>query len=344
MTGSEYSRQQRIDDCLDRFESAWKEKNTPPEIEKYLPPSDDPLRGDVLVELIKIDLEYQWQRDRTLESRKIDEATRSPLLDDYASRFVELADPARLPVDLIVHEYRTRCWSGESPSHAEYFQRFGEERETLAFELQRVDQERSKTPESHIDADKENRTTHRVGAKGTSQDTMLHNGGKKDDRNGTSLPARFDDYEILDEIARGGMGVVYRARQVSLNRIVALKVIGWGTLAGDEEVRRFRAEAQAAAQLDHPRIVPIFEVGRHGGHHFFTMALVRGESLSDRVSGGPLAPRDATELVWKVTQAIQYAHDRGIVHRDIKPANVLLASERLESDQTPSPVGIPEDH
>lgn len=114
----------------------------------------------------------------------------------------------------------------------------------------------------------------------------------------------FGDYELLDEIARGGMGVVYRARQVRLNRTVALKMILAGQFAGEADVQRFQTEAEAAAQLDHPGIVPIFEVGEHEGHHFFSMSLVEGDSLAARIGDGPLAPKEAAELVRKIANAV----------------------------------------
>ena len=128
----------------------------------------------------------------------------------------------------------------------------------------------------------------------------------------------------MEEIARGGMGVVYKARQINLNRTVALKMILAGQFAGREDVQRFYTEAEAAAQLDHPGIVPIFEIGEHAGQHYFSMGYIEGESLAQKVAAGPLPPREAAELVKKICDAMSYAHERGVIHRDLKPANVLI--------------------
>ena len=134
----------------------------------------------------------------------------------------------------------------------------------------------------------------------------------------------FGDYELLEEIGRGGQGVVYRARQKSLNRIVALKVIGLAHWATEAHVKRFRMEAEAAAHLDDPRIVPIYEIGERDGACYFSMKLIEGGQL-DKIVGSELMPlRKAAELLAKLARTLDYAHQHGVLHRDIKPGNILV--------------------
>src|SRR5258708_24887637 len=134
----------------------------------------------------------------------------------------------------------------------------------------------------------------------------------------------FGDYELLEEISRGGMGVVYKARQMSLDRIVALKMMRPGLLATPAEVARFRSEAAAAARLQHPNIVTIFEVGEHDGLHYFSMDYVEGANLAQLAGGKPLPEAQAAKYVKTVAEAVAFAHDRGTVHRDLKPSNILI--------------------
>ena len=162
------------------------------------------------------------------------------------------------------------------------------------------------------------------------------------------FPFEFGNYTVLEEIAHGGMGVIYKARQKNPDRLVALKMIRAGELASREDVVRFHIEANAAAQLDHPNIVPVYEAGEHDGQHFFSMGFVEGESLEDTLRDGPLPPREAAELIHTIAKAVQYAHEKSIVHRDLKPANVLMdagdaprvtdfgLAKRIDADDSPT--------
>src|SRR5262245_30905056 len=138
------------------------------------------------------------------------------------------------------------------------------------------------------------------------------------------LLGELGDYELLEEIGRGGQGVVFRARQKSLNRIVALKVISLGQWASTAHLKRFRLEAEAAARLEHPGIVPIHEVGERDGSCYFSMKFVEGGQLDHVAKREPMPIGRAVELIVKVARTVHYAHEHGILHRDIKPGNILL--------------------
>jgi predicted ATPase/serine/threonine protein kinase len=147
---------------------------------------------------------------------------------------------------------------------------------------------------------------------------------KDDGQKPSRMQREFGDYELLEEIGRGGQGVVYRARQKSLNRTVALKVIGLGQWASRPHLKRFRREAEAAASLEHPRIVPIYEIGEREGSCYFSMKFVEGGPLDEVLKGKPMSSRRAAELFVKIARTVQFAHEHGILHRDIKPGNILL--------------------
>src|SRR5206468_7162148 len=132
------------------------------------------------------------------------------------------------------------------------------------------------------------------------------------------------DYELLQEVGRGGQGVVFRARQKSLNRTVALKVISLGQWASKVHLKRLRREAEAAASLDLPGIVPIYEVGERDGSCYFSMKFIEGGQIDEVGRRTPLSIRHATELIAKVARTVDYAHEHGILHRDIKPGNILV--------------------
>src|SRR5499426_3051698 len=170
-------------------------------------------------------------------------------------------------------------------------------------------------------------------------------------------PKRLGNYELLEKIAQGGMGVVYKARHAGLDRVVALKMIRSGILATPKDVERFQREARSAAKLHHPSIVTIHDIGEQEGQHYYTMDYVPGENLTERARNRPFSPRQAAEITADVAAAIHYAHQQGVLHRDIKPANVILTPEQqprvldfglaliLADDstltQTGTPVGSP---
>lgn len=143
----------------------------------------------------------------------------------------------------------------------------------------------------------------------------------------TQLPCDFGRYELVQEIGRGGMGIVYLARQKQLDATVALKLVGRSRFASADEVRRFYAEARAAAGLTHPHIVSVHDVGEWQGEHFLTMDYVEGKSLAERLQDGPLPPREAAELLLTVSRAVAYLHQQKIVHRDLKPSNIMLGAD-----------------
>lgn len=306
---------------LDRFDTQWA-SGVVPEITDFLPAaeSEETCRS-VLIELVTIDLDRRW-RAKTLESATLPPAAErlplKPTLEDYVARFPQLGPLDSLPLALIGDEYRVRKQWGDGPDHAEFVRRFPTQSNELQPLLAQIDTQLSQ--DSTVDmarqatADEDTRPPSTVDALRTSPDEFT----------GSPLGKKFGDYEIIEEIARGGMGVVFKARQVQLNRTVALKTIRSGELAGAEEIQRFRTEAEAAAQLDHPDIVPIYEVGEQNGLHFFSMGLVDGEGLDARLREGPLPPQEAAELMEAIAMAIAYAHEKGIVHRDLKPSNVLI--------------------
>jgi eukaryotic-like serine/threonine-protein kinase len=145
--------------------------------------------------------------------------------------------------------------------------------------------------------------------------------------NGDAVTVVVPDYEILGELGRGGMGVVYKARQNQLDRVVALKMILAAGHAGAAELARFRTEGESIARLQHPNIVQIHEIGEHGGLPYFSLEFCPGGSLEQKLHATPLPPREAAALVEQLARGMDAAHRKGVIHRDLKPANVLLAEE-----------------
>ena len=276
----------------------------------------------VLSELVCIDLEVSWShfRVKTEGSEPSKAVDRDLRLEKYLTAFPVLRDDETALLRLI--ETELQCQNRPQDAGDEYATFVPTNAEEISKRLQSLQAE-GHLADSHPAADEEYSTV----APSSSTETWTWLKADSSVKSGEAIGKQVGDYRIEEEIARGGMGVVYRATQLRLNRPVALKMILAGQFASQEEIRRFYAEAEAAAGLDHPTIVPIFEVGEFEGQHYFSMAYIQGTSLADRVRQGPLPAREAAELVQDVAVAIRYAHENGVVHRDIKPSNILITDE-----------------
>jgi serine/threonine protein kinase/WD40 repeat protein len=291
-----------LDWWLERFEQAW-ETGVPPPLVEHLPGADAGLRRAVLIELVLVDLEQRWRRGR----RSTAEEGTGPLrLEDYCRRHPELESTGPLPLECIVQEYRVRRRWGDAPGHHDYLQRFPGRDEELLPALRGVDRAPTDRADSWGTALPAGPLSPRVAVDG--QDDFLHVPG----------------YEVLEEIGRGGMGVVYKARQAALGRIVALKMLPERSQLDPKVLARFEQEAAVVAQVQHANVVQIHEIGSWAGRPYLCLEFVDGGSLARHLGGTPLKPDDAARLLETLARAAAAVHERGIVHRDLKPANILL--------------------
>jgi serine/threonine-protein kinase len=282
-------------DAAERLRRLWRQGQRP-DVDAFLAEVGALPPGEVTA-VLRVDQRERWQAGERVPA------------EEYLRRHPAVAASPEAALDLIFNEFLLRGHLGEEPSIGEYRRRFPEHADTLQaqIELHRA-----------IAADS-----------GSSAGPSRSAAATLAPASPPGAPAwpQVPGYEVLGELGRGGMGVVYQARQAGLNRLVALKVIRAGPHAGGPELARFKAEAEAVARLQHPNVVSIYEVGEHGGLPFFSLEFCPGGSLAAKLAGTPLTPQEAARLIEALARAVHAAHEAGVIHRDLKPANVLLAAD-----------------
>jgi hypothetical protein len=291
----------RRESSVQRFEDAWRSGDLP-RLDDYVP-ADGAERIETLIELIFTDLEYRLK------------AGQAARIEEYLARFPELAGNELVLLDLAAAEYDLRRRREPELGVSDYLSRFPGHEPALKERLTR-------------DAVPDAQTL--CSPNSANQATLTPAAGRRSAQHIGAIPG----YELLEEIGRGGMGVVWKARQHGLDRLVAVKLILAASQARPEVLARFRAEAQALARIQHPHIIQIHEIGewRPDGSTtalpFFAMEYVHGAGLDKFCAATPQSPLDAAALIQTLAEAIHTAHQQGIIHRDLKPANVLLSGGR----------------
>ena len=342
----------RIDDLCHEFESQWS-SGSPPSIDGFVQKWRQDFADDegwlprLLVELVMLDLEYRWRRGGSAG----DEGSfpTRPRLTDYASRWPQLGEPRDWPLDLVKHEYRVRRLAGDDVRREEYEVGFGPA-PVVKKALEQVDRQLNQrgifapgadlaNPTMATLADKLGQLSVRcpechdavaVAADSTLASISCQSCGSVFSLVGdespvpeAETPSRIAHFDLLERLGAGAFGTVWKARDTRLDRIVAVKIPRKGQLTAPE-AQQFLREARAAAQLRHPNIVSVHEVGRDGDRIYIVSDFVAGETLADRIERGPLSQPDAAAMTATVAEALHCAHERGIVHRDLKPANIML--------------------
>jgi serine/threonine-protein kinase len=305
---------------------SWNNSNMPPTDDRTLLQALSRDQDDRRAAVGGLADQLQFIRD---EQRREWQAGRRVLAEAYLERFPDIASESGAVADLIAGEYRLRAELGDHPSAEEYAQRFPQHatllRRRIAAQDDTIGRPNIETAPGARAPVAQALDGPTVNAPGASAETLAPPVGSitLPIAAGPSVPG----YELLGELGRGAMGVVYRARQNTLGREVALKMVLSGQFAGKHELERFRAEAVQLAKLQHPNIVQIYEVGECDGRPYFAMEFVPGGSLAKLFEKKPLAARAAAELVETLARAMHHAHERGIIHRDLKPANIMLAAD-----------------
>jgi eukaryotic-like serine/threonine-protein kinase len=303
-----------LESRLVQFEEAWR-SGIQPDVDVYLTPLATPgdqdsssTRVRELLDLIPLDLEYRW---RVSASRLGGSIPPRPRLEHYLARYPELRRPSGGLAELVGAEYRIRRIWGDRPDPGEYLGRFPALAHVLPDQLGRIDDEIAR---EYL-------------GQGSDAEARPRAPYVSHVRFAPSAELFVEGLEILGELGRGGMGVVSKARDVRLGRLVALKTIYETQRAAPGALERFRLEAQAVARLDHPNIVQIHEVGEHRGRPYVVLEYIAGGSLDQRLKENPLAPRQAAELVETLALAVDAVHRAGIIHRDLKPSNILMTAD-----------------
>jgi len=308
-----------VDEAIRQLEDSW-ELSPGADLAKHAPPPGDPLRKLVVVELIKTDQELQWASEQPKS------------VESYLNEWPELHDDPDAVAELVEAECITRAAFGDMPTPEELQTRFPALQQQV--DLRKVESlvegEMGTLlgPTNEPPAKGETGTllgpTNEAPARDTSGTGLVDTAPKVDQEAPPPLEKRFGRYVIRQTLGQGGMGMVYRAFDTELERDVALKIPRLDSSLEATLARRLVREAKAAAKIQHPNICPIFDAGQMDGVYFITMALIDGETLSDRIEQRPLDPVDAAGTVRKLAGALHVVHTQGIIHRDIKPSNVMI--------------------
>lgn len=319
-TLAEVSRSRMLESLYDRFEAAWQSGEEPDIDEFAVELKEDLQRRQALHELVLIDLEYRWRRapqtaDLTPAAKPLPFAAEGrPLLEDYVERWPEFGPVDRLPVAAIVHEFRVRCETGDTPELAEYSCRFPVQSRGLHDALQQEVEEQLHSTKSVAPT----RPT-------DSASTGPEEPRPRDASRRLTPGDQLGRYRILWPVGRGAMGTVYLAYDPDLDRQIAIKVPFLDGPHAERLTQRFRREAKLTASLRHPNICRVLDVDRLDGIDFLTMDFVDGTSLETLIKSGPLMPPvQAAQIVRKIATALQEAHAAGVIHRDVKPSNILI--------------------
>jgi WD40 repeat protein/serine/threonine protein kinase len=298
-----------------RFEAAW-QRGQRPALADYLP-AEGPERRPVLVELVHVDLERRLKAGDWVR------------VEAYLEYYPELADDPGVVIELLAAEWRHRRRHEPQLRLDGYRRRFPRLGDALQARLDAqadsgAAERATLPPRPRVDAEAPPLSPAPAPALADPDRTRYSSGLAAAAAAAVAQAPCVPGYEIVAELGRGGMGVVYKARQVALGRMVALKMILAGGHAGEADLARFRTEAEAVARLQHPHVVQIYEVGQYQGLPYFSLKFCAGGSLDRKLAGTPLPPAEAARLVQTLAGAMEAAHRAGVVHRDLKPANILL--------------------